>query len=256
MLTMRPDQVETFRQHHLQKFEDEMVDHSKEFSPKLCRVIGDEQLRVALRSATRRANGYKFTNRGPLRLFIEMMFLFGSAFDTDPQYGKVGEVLRISDDQMVRAERIHQYSLEYFEKVSGTEAANVLHALKELSNLAQMPLRFSSDNLVEQLIQETTRIFPQKVAFIGEACVKTLIEDGVKEADSYGFFTVRQRTLIVILKFAFGHGCAHDPLYPWILTTLRDERIISPPARAERLEKKALTWLEHVLASSREEPRA
>jgi hypothetical protein len=48
--------------------------------------------------------------------------------------------------------------------------------------------------------------------------------------------------------FAFGHGCTHDPLYPWIARTLKDERIKDPAARAERLEKKAITWLDHVLA--------
>ena len=46
----------------------------------------------------------------------------------------------------------------------------------------------------------------------------------------------------------FGHGCADDPLYPWIERTLNDQAIIDAPARAKRLEKKAITWLEHVLA--------
>jgi len=46
---------------------------------------------------------------------------------------------------------------------------------------------------------------------------------------------------------AFGHGCGADPLYPWINKTLRDEAITEQEARAKRLEKKALTWLEHVL---------
>ena len=53
-----------------------------------------------------RAEGYGFTNRGPLRLFIEMMFLCGSGFDTDPQYPAVGAVLRAAGDQMQRAQMI------------------------------------------------------------------------------------------------------------------------------------------------------
>ena len=47
---------------------------------------------------------------------------------------------------------------------------------------------------------------------------------------------------------AFGHGCGADPLYPWIAGTLKDEAITDPETKAKRLERKALTWLEHVLA--------
>jgi hypothetical protein len=248
MLTIRQDQVEAFRQYHLQKFEDEMVQHSKEFSPILSKLLGEVQLRIALRSAMRRANDYGFTNRGPLRLFIEMMFLCGSAFDTDPQYAPVGEVLRSSEDQMARAERIHQGTLEYLDKVSGPDNINVRKALIELSNLAQAPFGFSTDDLAQRLLEETTRAFPQKVAYCGEKHMNMLIEEGFREARRYGFSKPRELALIVVLMFAFGHGCTEDPLYPWISRILRDERIVSPTARANRLEKKALTWLSHVLA--------
>ena len=66
---------------------------ARTFAPELCEVIGEEQLRVALRQAMARAAGYGFTYRGPIRLFIELMFLCGSAFDTDPQYPVGGEDL-------------------------------------------------------------------------------------------------------------------------------------------------------------------
>ena len=52
--------------------------------------------------------------------------------------------------------------------------------------------------------------------------------------------------------YAFGHGCVDDPLYPWIGNTLSDEKIAEPSVRAERLERKALTWLNHVLKNSLE----
>ena len=78
-----------------------------------------------------------------------------------------------------------------------------------------------------------------------------LIREGAAEARKHGF-PVRGEALMVTLMFAFGHGCMGDPLYPWIGRTLKDEKIVDPAARAERLEKKALTWLDHVLASPRE----
>jgi hypothetical protein len=248
MWTIRQEQTDALRQHHLQKFEDEMVEHSKQFAPPICKVLGNEQLRVALRSAMRRANDYGFTNRGPIRLFVEMMFLCGSGFDTDPQYPKVGEVLRSPADQMIRAEQIHLGHLEYLEKVSGPKAVNVRNALSAIPDLAQQTLAFSADDFVTGLIREMNRIFPQKAAYVGETGLKMLIREGTTDAQKYRFSTTRQVTLLVVLMFSFGHSCTQDPLYPWISRTLLDRKIVSPDARAERLEKKALTWLDHVLA--------
>ena len=59
---------------------------------------------------------------------------------------------------------------------------------------------------------------------------------------------------MVALMIAFGHGCTEDPLYPWIARTLKDERITDATERAERLERKAVTWLKHVLGVTREGP--
>jgi hypothetical protein len=254
MLLIRSEQMRHFEQVALRRFEDEMVAQSKDFSPRLCEVIGDEQLRVAVRSAISRAMAYGFTNRGPIRLFIEMMFLCGSAFDTDPQYPKVGEILRASGEQMQRAEQIHEVYLDYLEKVSGPGAVNVHNALKNLTFFALMPIRFPPDDFVGGMLEEMNNFFPQKVAYVGKARLTALIHEGRAEARKYGFPPLRGEVLVVVLMFAFGHGCTDDPLYPWISRTLRDERIADPAARAARLENKAITWLEHV--NARNEKRA
>ena len=102
------------------------------------------------------------------------------------------------------------------------------------------------------MLQEMTRAFPQKAAYVGEEGLLALIQEGRTEARKYGFSTVRGEAMMVVLMFAFGHGCTDDPLYPWISRTLKDERIKDPAARAKRLEKKAVTWLDHVLDRPRE----
>ena len=252
MLVIRQKQMEDFGQAARAAFENEMVVHSKNFSPRLCDVIGEEQLRVALRQAIERAETYGFTYRGPVRLYIELMFLCGSHFDTDPQYPMLGEVLNASGDQMQRAEQIHLGIGDYLQKVSGTNNINVRKALEALSVFARQPVTFSSSEFIRAMLQQMTRVFPQRAAYIGGHGMMVLIQEGRAEAQKYSFPTVRGEALIVALMFAFGHGCTDDPLYPWISRTLKDERIINPAARAERLERKAVTWLEHVLASPRE----
>jgi hypothetical protein len=253
MLVIRREQTEVLDQVVRTAFENEMVVHSEDFSPRLCEVIGEEQLRVALRGAIGRAGGYGFTNRGPVRLFIELMFLFGSGFDTDPQYPWAAKILRASDDQMQRAERLHENTLDYQKDVSGPEAINTRNALSEVLALAQQQqLPFSLKDIEADLLREMARVFPQKTSYVGEEGIRALIRSGREEAHRYRFSTVRGEVMLVVLMFAFGHGCTDDPLYPWIGRTLKDERILSSSARAERLEKKARTWLKHVLAKAAE----
>jgi hypothetical protein len=244
--------MEAFRQSILVAFENEMVVHGKDFSPRLGEVIGEEQLRVAIRQAMERATGHGFTSRGPVRLFIELMFLFGSAFDTDPQYPWAARILRASDHQMDRAERLYEKTLEYQERVSGPGAANTRKALEDLSVLARQPLPFPPDDFMAGMLREITRVYPQKATDIGEEGLKALLREGRDEARRYRFPTARGEALVAILMFAFGHGCTDDPLYPWIARTLKDGKIADPAARTLRLEKKALTWLDRVLASSPE----
>jgi|SRR5436190_8867622 len=248
MLIIRAEQMKVFEQASRRRFEDEMVEHAKAFAPPLCEVIGDEALRVAIRSAIVRAENYGFTNRGPIRLFIEFMFLCGSAFDTDPQYRAVGQFLRGSGDQMYRAQQIHEWHNVYLEQVSGPGAVNVHRALSETLAFARLPLTITPENLTEGLLLEMKRIFPSKAAFVGDAGLTAVIDESMAEARLYRFEGVRPKVLLAVLKFAFGHGCTEDPLYPWIRQTLRDERIAGPEARAARLEKKSITWLEHVVA--------
>lgn len=121
--------------------------------------------------------------------------------------------------------------------------------MKGLLALARSPEIFSGD-LDQVMLDGMRRVFPQKAAYAGEVGLRNLILQGVTEARNYGFDQPRHTALLVILRFAFGHGCTNDLLYPWIANTLHDSKIVTPTGRAERLERKAITWLEHVVAEN------
>lgn len=91
-------------------------------------------------------------------------------------------------------------------------------------------------------------VFPEKATYLGEKSLTALIDVGVQTAEQHGITEIRGRVLVVSLMYAFGHGCIGDPLYPWIERTLSDERKGDANARTARLERKALVWLDHVLA--------
>jgi len=253
MFRIRKEQMEAFDQAARVAFEDEMVVHSQDFSPRLCKVMGEDQLRVAIRGAMSRADKYGFTLRGPVRLCIELMFLYGSSFDTDPQYPVIGEVLTSTRNQMHRAEQIHQRVNDYHKRVAGDENINVRKSLEYLSKFAQKNVRFSSSDFEAEVIEQMTNAFPQKVEYVGNEALIALIREGRHEAGRFGLTELRSEALLVVLMFSFGHGCTDDPLYPWISGTLNDKRIVALEDRAKRLERKAVTWLKRVLANADKE---
>lgn len=255
MLVIRKEQIEKLNEARMRGFEDEMVAHLAEFSPPLFKVIKEDQMREAVRLGLRKAEDYGLTLRGPIRLYLEMMLLFGSHFDTDPQYPWAAEILsdRHTVSEMDRADRLFAKIADYQEKVSGPRGANTRKALENLAAFGRTNATFSSTEYVSSIRHEMTQAFPQKAEYIGKKEMTALIREARSEAKRFGLPKIDGETPMIVLMYAFGHGCADDPLYPWIGRTLRDEKITSPEARTERLRKKAMTWLDHVLKGNLEE---
>lgn len=250
MLVIRREQMDVFRAVALRAFEDEMVEHLAGFSPPLFKAAGEEQMRKAIRLGMERAAGYGFDLRGPVRLYLELMLLFGSRFDTDPQYPWATETLtnRDSGPQMQRAERLYERTMDYRRQVAGPTDAYTLKALRNIRAFASQALSFPIEDLVPAMLREIAIVYPEKAAYIGSESLSALIRKGSDGARIQRFSTTRGMALVIVLMLAFGHGCGADPLYPWIARTLNDKTIADPDERAKRLEKKALTWLDHVLA--------
>jgi hypothetical protein len=252
MWMIRQEQMDAFEQAALRQFEREMVIHSKEFSPRVCKEIADEQLLVTIRWAIDRASKYGFTCRGPIRLFIEMMFLLGCGFDADPQYPWISEVLLTQGDEMFRAQKIHEGHTAYLETVCGPKAVYLHEALANLFAFAHAPPSFCAESVIADVSKAIHDIYPQKALHIGEAGLMALIHEGLREAKRYGLTTVRHQVLIIALMFGFGHSCIADPLRPWIGQTLRDECIGDSRARVEHLEMKSLMLLRDVVVRNKQ----
>ena len=78
MLVIREEQAEVFRQVALENFEAAILTHIKEFKPRFYKVLGKEQLCVALCQAMQRAEIYGFTNKGPVRFYVDLILLYGT----------------------------------------------------------------------------------------------------------------------------------------------------------------------------------
>ena len=83
MLTIRDEQMEALALPVLKNFEDEMVEHIKEFFPNHFRIIGAFQIRNVVRYGIERAKTYGFTTQRNVSLYITLMPFLGSNFDID-----------------------------------------------------------------------------------------------------------------------------------------------------------------------------
>src|SRR4029450_5072165 len=135
MLEIRSEQMTAFEQAALIAFEDEMVEHLKNFSPQHCEVMGESRVRSVIQLGMARARTYGFTNRGPARFYLEMMFMFGTDFDSDPLLPWVLTILNdpATPDQMVRADRLYEGLMDYAEKVAGPNNQYIKEALRRAS---------------------------------------------------------------------------------------------------------------------------
>jgi hypothetical protein len=230
-------------------FADVMVSHLAAFSPPLFRLLGAPTVQSAVQWGLAQADGYGFDQRGPVRLYLELMVLFGSRFDTDPQYPWARAVLTGQGSQLRRARSLYQHALDYRRAVAGPKDAYALRALRNIRAWTAGPIDFAPDDLVPAMLALIADLYPEKADYVGGEALAALIRKGRDGARVQRFTSPRAMALVVILMLAFGHGCGTDPFYPWIARTLRDERLTDPVARAERLEKRALTWLDRVLAN-------
>ena len=108
----------------IEEFEVRMAQRLREFAP-YSLSIGERQVRRVIRLGVERAKPYGITNPGLLRLYVDMMAMYGSFFDADPFLPWAGKALRDESvlDARARMDWLHATMLQYFGEVSGPRRA-------------------------------------------------------------------------------------------------------------------------------------
>ena len=251
MLQIREEQMLAFEQAALRRFEDEMVAHLAQFAPRHCEVIGEPALRQAIRLGMERARKYGLTNRGPVRFYLELMFMFGGDFDTDPQLLWAIAVLNDPTirDQMVRADRLYEKAMECVDIIAGPNYDYAKEALRRASKVTFDALPPPSAGFEDAIFAQLREIHSQKVEYLGEARTRAIIAYGKTLPEKLALAPERGAALCVGAMFALGHGFGNDPLLPWISRTITNRAIADPFIRTKRVYSRMMTYLDRVLAN-------
>jgi hypothetical protein len=200
-----------------------------------------------------RAASYGMTHRGPVKFYIELLFLLGIDFDTDPQYPWAARILRDSDatDQTSRADRLHTDVITYLHTAAGPDRQYAKRALLRARKLPYWgPSRAGPDH-ESTVIEMMRELHPERCDYIGVPQLRALVARGLQEAQNHLVTSDPGIALIIALMFVLGHGVIRDPKYAFVNQTLQNNRIADPNSRAEYLYRKTMTYLDHALASGR-----
>jgi hypothetical protein len=255
MLKIRKAQHEAFEEDALDAYVSELMEHCRLFSPDLCKTLDDDDLRGAVHAGVKRAETHGLTLRGPVRFFVDTTIVLGSGFDTDPQYPWAAEMLApaAAPDPMRRAEALHARIVAYLARVDGENNVHRRKAQAELLRLVDSGIEIPAETFEPDMLALMAQTYPSKAAETGEAALRRLVAEALARGrERYGFTAPRSFALLLVLMFAFGHGCDADPWLPWIARTLRRSDEDAPDRTAARLERRARAWFDAVLANAKE----
>ncbi len=255
MLRIRDEQIRALEEVAELHFEEGLVEHIKEFAPKHAEVIGDGNVREAVKTGIERAKEYGFSKRGPIRFYVELKFMLGSEFDTDFQLPWANETL-VNDeieDELQRADLLHEKLVEYLEIVNGPKNEFALKALGKLSRAKLGNYTAAGRSIGTHIKMALKDVYPKKYEYLGEEGVETLITKAKESAKVFGVTSENGLSVLASLIFAVGHGFGDDPLFPWIKNTLNDKSVADSNERTDRLETKARIYFENALSYLEEE---
>lgn len=254
MLKIRREQIEVFEQVAARNFEDRMVNHLREFTPRHFRILQEADIRRVIRYGMERAQSHDLTSERNVRLYIEMMFMLGGHFDADPQLPWAAEILsdREITDEVVRVDRLNEKAWDYvdhvlldYRSVEGT--ADNSRLIGELRKIRQVRDEVLSPPDVPEFYRNTlTRlgeIFPHKCEYVGELSLRRLIQRGITSAQNHRIAKERGIVIFIAMMFVLGGGFDSDPLVPWASAILRNPNITDETEKANRLYAGAISTL-------------
>jgi hypothetical protein len=212
-MIIRSRQMAAFEGAATSAFEAEMTEHLRQFAPAQTKPLSPPELKAIVEHGVARAGARGFTYCGPIRLYLELMFLFGSEFDSDPQYPWISSLLADTseDNQMQRAGKLHEAAVEYLDRVAGKSREHVSEAF---DRLAQLQLeQFTAEGFEQRLLWAMHESYPRKAAAAGDTALRTLIREAARKAKELEMVTPRGVALITFMMFSAGHGIIGDPVY-------------------------------------------
>jgi hypothetical protein len=251
MLVIRKEQMEAFERPAPEVFENDMLDHLREHFPKHAELLG-EDLRLVVRSGRERAQKYSFKTRHELYLFIDLMVMLGSGFDTDPQLPWAASILgdQSAGSATERIDRLYARAMEYLDRVLGPGQVFPVRTYARFRTLTWegFELRFVQPDPLRPAGLLFAELWREKCLEMGLGGLQAVLNEARSVAAARGLTTTPAIGAYATYMFVFGHHFDRDPVYPLASTILDSEEAKrSPQAGLRRLLTESAALLEKAL---------
>lgn len=252
MLKIRAEQLEVFEQAALRNFIERMADYLQETFPKHYEIFGRDKIRDLARFGMEQARVHDLTAERSIKLYTTLMFMFGSRFDTDPQYSWAAEILgdRNNVDEMTRADRLYEKGVECLNAISGRNGRHISDALGRVRRAraddfspSGTPQAAAAD-FYRRLIAQLEDLYPEKHKYVGELSLRRMIQRGIQSASGHRITRERGVATYIGLMFFLGSGFDTDPQFPWASDVLNNAAIADENQKIAQLYERAVSYLD------------
>ena len=257
-ITITDQQLKILEPYAYENYITELVEHCDKKFPHLRKTMGEEKLRQTLRQSVEKAKKNGFTQRGPVRFYIEMLIIFGWDFESDPQYPWIKESLQNNQDlsNFDASMELYREVDKYLDNIYGENNKHLVAVADKLQQLTLDNAKVTEKHFMQDILTLLEEIYPQKYHLAEREQLKKLVEKGIqKSRNDYQFEQLNHIGLVILLMFSFGHEFDHNPFYQWA-TVEKSNRykegtlIIDYQEKvARKLESRSKIWLSAAMKS-------
>lgn len=93
MLVIRKEQISTFSEVQVKRFEERVYKHLQKHWPNECDTLGEAAVRDSIKKGIERAKNYNIVSERDITRYINVMYTLGHDFDTDNRYPWAAQTL-------------------------------------------------------------------------------------------------------------------------------------------------------------------
>jgi hypothetical protein len=224
-----------------------MVEHVKEFFPNHYRIAGEPIVRNVIQYGIERSQMYDFTTERNMCLYITVMFMLGSNFDTDFFFPWAHEILKDKSeaDPSVQADKLADAALDFMKRIAGENNTDINRAFLTLrKEHTQIISQDPTGNFAIHTKNLLQRLFHRKYVVLGDRTIDRLVNEGRKTATDYGITSGNGQILLIVLMFFLGSACDREPFLPWIKDILTDPAMEDQDKKVKRLYEESVNYME------------
>ncbi|PHM49282.1 hypothetical protein [Xenorhabdus miraniensis] len=248
-IELNEDQWNILKKHSFNAYIDELAAHCNESYHYLEIKLGKDGLRTALENAVEKAKSDGFDQRGAVQLYIDMFILFGTEFQTDPQYTWIKTILDNHSHlgQLEKTSLLYHKVTRYLNEVHGEQDEHLKTSMRKFQNINIERLNVQWNTYESNMDELLNSLYPQKYKYIKQDDIKKSIQFGVEKSNQYGIENANNSAFLTLTMFLLGYEFDQDIFLPHLNKKLFKQYYFDTDSLIIEMEKQVKDYLKTFL---------